>query len=202
MVPSMKAGRLDLASEALSRLVWAAFFALSTSGWSKGLRPRIRHAVAVATSHSSSWAPRDPLTQISERAGSLAVLSARSSPATRRATVKSPRGELTSKSWLSSKSGLPSTTTGSTPVPFLPVLSAISCSAQSASPMIPEPSSIRTSLSRRGSVPAMAAPSRRAGFASSSSASRSATDSASSSSCSMSTPARPLGTRPNAVSAE
>ena len=179
-----------------------AFLALSTSGWSKGLMPRIRPAAAVATSQSSSWAPREPLTWISERDGSrsperpVSSSSVPATSATSRATVICAEGERTSGSWSSR------TTTGSTPVPFLPVLSAISCSAQSANPGIREPSLTRTSLVRSGCVPAMAAPRRRAGFASSSSASRSATDSASSSSASRSTPARPLGTSPNAVRAE
>ncbi len=74
------------------------------------------------------------------------------------------------------------TTTGSRPVPCLPVLSAISCSAQSANPTSPEPWSTSTSLLRSGVVPAIAAPSRSPGLASSSAASRSATLSASSSS--------------------
>ena len=115
---------------------------------------------------------------------------------TRRATVTSAAGQRTSGS------SAPATTTGRTPVPSLPVLSAISCSAQSAKPTMPDPLSTMASLSRSGDVPAIAAARRRPGLASSSSASRSATASASSSRASMSAPARPLGTSPKAVSAE
>ena len=87
-------------------------------------------------------------------------------------------------------------------MPCLPVLSAISCSAQSAKPAMPgavvdEHELVAQRRRCRPSRRRAAAP----GLASSSSASRSATASASSSSRAMSAPARPLGTRPKAVSA-
>ena len=61
-----------------------------------------------------------------------------------------------------------STTTGSRPVPCLPVDSAISCSAQSPKPWMPDPKSAMTTLSRpaRPASPS-AAPSVRAGLSSS-----------------------------------
>ena len=49
-------------------------------------------------------------------------------------------------------------TTGRTPVPSLPVDSAMSCSAQSAKPTMPEPSSAMTILLRSGLVPPRAVP--------------------------------------------
>ena len=135
--------------------------------------------------------PAEPATaSAGSTCGSAAVSSARCT------TVTSCGGSATSGAESSA------TTTGSSPVPCLPVLSAISCSAQSAKPLSPEPWSTSTSLLRSGLVAAIAAPSRSPGFASSSVASRSETDSASSSSRPRSAPARPLGTRPNAVSAE
>ena len=89
------------------------------------------------------------------------------------------------------------TTTGRMPVPSLPVDSAMSCSAQSANPTMPEPVVDDDELvaqrrrcrpwPRRGAAP---------GWPSSSAASRSATASASSSSASMSAPASPLGHQP------
>ena len=56
-----------------------------------------------------------------------------------------------------------STATGSTPVPFLPVLSAISCSAQSGKPTMSEPSAVMIALSRP-SLAASTAPSHSAGL--------------------------------------
>ena len=58
-----------------------------------------------------------------------------------------------------------STTTGSKPRPDLPVDSAISCSAQSPKPSMPEPESASTTLSRPSTpAPPSAAPSCRDGL--------------------------------------
>ena len=146
-------------------------------------------ATAVATSHSSSWAPSEPAT---------------CTPWPGAATSSSPTSCTCSRSGAShAVSGSPgATTTGSSPVPSLPVDSAISCSIQAGSPAMPDPWSAKTSLSRSGRVPPRAAPSCRPGLSSSSAISRSSTASASSSRAATSTPARPVGTRPNAVRAE
>src|SRR5690606_19193598 len=90
----------------------------------------------------------------------------------------------------------PSTTTGSTPVPCLPVDSATSCSIQSPSPTGVGAASAALS---RPAAPS-AAPSSRAGL-SLPADSDSASAAASSSSAAASTPASAVGTRPNADSA-
>ena len=56
-----------------------------------------------------------------------------------------------------------SSTTGSSPLPSLPVDSAMSCSAQSAKPTMWVPSAMMPSLSLSGWVPAIAAPEHEAG---------------------------------------
>ena len=96
-----------------------------------------------------------------------------------------------------------STATGSRPVPFLPVDSAISCSAQSGNPAMPEPLSASTTFSAPllCAVPSAAA-STSAGLSGESTASCVAAAAASSSRAATSAPASPAGTRPNAVSAE
>ena len=111
-----------------SSMARAAVLALSTSGWSKGLIPRSRPATAVATSQSMSWAPRVPVTRRSRRRLVRRSRVGSASP-TRWATVTSAAGRLTSGE------SVPSTTTGRTPVPSLPVLSAMSCSAQAGKPV-------------------------------------------------------------------
>ena len=85
-------------------------------------------------------------------------------------------------------------------MPFLPVLSAISCSAQSGNPTMSEPSAVMIALSRP-SLAASTAPSHSAGLSVESACNSGAASAAWSSRSAMSAPARPDGTRPNAVSA-
>ena len=96
-------------------------------------------------------------------------------------------------------------TTGRTPLPSLPVDSAISCSAQSPKPTIEDWSATMPTLSTLTEpfvLAAKTAPSKRPGFEASSALSCALASRASLKSASMSTPARPAGTRPKAVSAE
>ena len=102
--PSVAAGAAA-APRPVSSSSRAAALALSTSGWSNGLMPSSRPATAVATSHSSIWAPSEPLTATSERVGSTATTSVSSeigsssaSTLTSRTTVTSSAGHVTSGS--------------------------------------------------------------------------------------------------------
>ena len=87
-------------------------------------------------------------------------------------------------------------------MPSFPVDSAMSCSAQSANPTMYVPSGTRPSLSRRRSVPAIAAASTSAGFSGLVDRDAAGDGRRLVEQLWMSTPARPDGTRPNAVSAE
>ena len=196
--PSVKSAvRLSGLPSSIER---AAFLALSTSGWSNGLIPSSRPAVAVATSHSSICAPRVPVTDDvgARRAGAASsgstsvgrgVVGEARRPS-RRAAAARPRGR-------SRRRPRP----GSSPVPCLPVLSAISCSAQSAKPTSRSPGRraracraagwCRRSRRRAG---ARGWPRRRRPAGPRPPRPRRAARP-------MSAPASPLGTRPNAVSA-
>ena len=123
----------------------AAFLALSTSGWSNGLMPSSRPATAVATSQSSSWAPSAPPTWTSE------PRSPDASAAVGRVVVGgdearhgdvggrgAPRGRCRRRRRAGRRCR------------SCRCYSAISCSAQSAKPTMPDPSSTSTSLSRSG----------------------------------------------------
>lgn len=135
-------GRGDGVSSSRPR---AADLAASTSGWSKGLMPSRRPATAVANSHTIIWAPRSPAMVTRSREVRRRRLRPPDAPPGRRRHPLVTSGELGSA------------TTGRTPVPSLPVDSAMSCSAQSAKPTMPEPSSTMTILLRSGEVPPKAA---------------------------------------------
>ena len=125
----------------------ACFLASSTFGWSNGLMPISRPATAVAYSHSSSLA--------AQRSGRWRHPSRRTAGSPGRSRRRSGRGAPGSRPGRRpAKPGAAgsSTTTGSRPRPFLPVDSAISCSAQSPNPLIPEPKSAKTTLSQRASA--------------------------------------------------
>jgi hypothetical protein len=146
--PSVNVGRAgsDFGASSRDR---AAFLAASTSGWSNGLIPSSRPTIAVAYSHSRNWPPSAPSMPISAPcvASPMAI------------GVASDRASVNSGS-----SGF-STTTGSRPVPFLPVDSAMSCSAQSPKPLMPEPVSAMTTFSApRACAPPSAAASTSAGL--------------------------------------
>ena len=116
----------------------AACLALSTSGWSNGLIPISRPATTVAYSQSSICAPSGASTAAPHpEAGSASMC------------TPVPIVTSTSSGVLGSKLGASrtGTTTGRMPWPSLPVDSAISCSAQSPKPGMPEPLSARTTLS-------------------------------------------------------
>ena len=85
---------------------------------------------------------------------------------------------------------------------FFPVDSATSCSIHSPMPTMEDFGDRIPILSRRGRVPAIAAPRTRPGFDSSSARRAARVASASSSRVSISTPASPQGTSPNAARAE
>ena len=124
----------------------AAFLALSTSGWSNGLIPMSRPATEVAYSHSSICAPSGARRR--RPAGSRA-----GPPCGRRADVTSTASGVLGSKLGASRDG---TTTGRTPLPFLPVDSAMSCSAQSPTPGMPE-SCRRSPACRPGRLPRRAA---------------------------------------------
>ena len=96
-------------------------------------------------------------------------------------------------------------TIGKTPLPCLPVDSAISCSTQSPKPITDVPSGTKPSLSLKLLAPAVlarAAPSTRPGFESRSCESDFEAAMALFRKAATSTPAKAVGTTPKAVSAE
>ena len=205
---------------------------MSGEGRTEGTRgranggPRIALWVSQVLGNVRNWrTPRDGsvsparirwTTQLGERLSPRAPLARAGRPAHgdhgRSRRSRDPRLSATLKSTISAtstssasveSSGSPSATmTGSTPVPSLPVDSAISCSIQAPRPTSGEPESVMTSLLRSGEVPPMAEPSCSPGLEASSSASTLMVSSASSSRDSTSAPASPEGTRPKAVRAE
>ena len=106
-----------------------------TFGWSNGLIPSTQPATAVAYSQSRNCAPSGP----DDRGDRVRRRPRPGEPEQHQGDVR--------RRWCRARSA-PSTTTGSMPVPCLPVDSAISCSAQSPKPTMPEPASAITSLSR------------------------------------------------------
>ena len=166
----------------------------ATLGWSNGLIPRTRPAIAVAYSQARNCAPSGPLTA---RCGTMPP------PGTVSGPSAPPVVTVSTSSSVAPGALGDSTTTGRMPRPFLPVDSAISCSAQSPRPVIPVPSSMSATLLRPSLTAAApsATPKARLGLSlSSPSVANSA--SAWSISSATSTPASAVGTRPNAVSAE
>ena len=117
----------------------AACLALSTSGWSNGLIPM------QPSGHHGGVLPQQHL-RAQRRGGPR-----RAQPEAGRSSSWSPGPRVTSTSSpvLGAKFGAArdGTTTGRMPLPSLPVDSAMSCSAQSPNPAMPEPLSASTTLS-------------------------------------------------------
>ncbi len=161
----------------------------ATLGWSNGLIRSARPATAVAYSQSRNCAPSGPETLVPD------ALAGSSTPGGFSVT------RCVSAASVKPGAVVDSTTTGSRPLPSLPVDSATSCSAQSPKPTMPEPASASASLSWPDTAPPpRAAPSTSAGLPASRDSDGSSA-AASSSSCSTSTPASALGTSPKADSA-
>ena len=195
-------GRGSVGSGRASSRPRAAFLALSTSGWSNGLMPSRRPAIATAYSQSRNCAPRGPPTVTASLLTARGSVGPSSSATPCRALTRRTTRTSSAPAVTSGAPG-PSATTGRRPLPSLPVDSAMSCSAQSREPGDPRALVRRTRSCRaagrcrrgrpRGSARGCPRRPRSAGRR---------TSAAWSSRPPMSAPASPLGTRPNAVSAE
>ena len=141
--------------------------ALWTSGWSNGFRPKIDPAMAVANSHRKNSPPISYLSRNSSCTVGIPIAWSSLNSRSDFSSLLLFRWRCTIK-WSSDSfvenTGFMSSVNGTIPFPFLPRLSAISCSIQSLKPsMAEEVISVSFEFFLRARVPIMA-PRIRPGF--------------------------------------